>query len=851
MDTETSDSIFNNNNQEDIIDYNNINNFNDDFDQAIQPMTNSKEITSNKLDNDNDLFGDQQVQDPVEKGDNGIGNDIVDDNDLFGDQNDQEQIDKDDNNIDIDNDLFGEQKEPELVKKNENVIGGDIDIDIDNDNDNDLFGDQKEEVADAKNIDNDPFNAQQEEKELKKDIANVASTEQQEQEKVETKETDIVNASVNDQQEKEEEEVKEDNTNPSANDKQEEPIPEKEEKDIVDDLFNDQPEESVVEKDVKDTVNNEEQPSEEIFFAEPIQTSNTLNNEATNVEEKETESSTKTEQNVISTGNSVKKEIEEPNIVKQPPKLFPQLHTVIIPAYSHWFDLNKITEREIKELPEFFINDSKDKSKTPIYYKTVRNFIVNTYRINPNEKMTFLSIRRNLVGDVGSLLRIFKFLEKWGIINYQVKYSQNEEIQNLQELEEDFNNDQTKISKVVSSIIGKNSIPEDTNHFKISSDAPKGLYPFKSYKPSINVQDLDYLKNIIKNKNSESSSSISNEVKKLLKRKVDTTEEDNNENLNKKQKKQEKEDKWTNEEYSKLIELFYYFSKGGTAQISQPQWLKIAQELNNLPNNKVIKTATDCILKFLQVPIDDDFLLENDKTGIFKYAPYLNGLGIEGAMENTNNIANPLLETLTTLIGYVDMKKLQEVLHILREKKKEENMKQEENNGSTIQETSNFEKLVNMGFISLAIRADKMALNEYCDFILEMSTLIENNIKKIDLKMKKNSILVKLKLKEIEKLEEQKLAFKLDKVRINNGIESLKAKYNIDNKNDELFKEFSDLINKNYEYEKKPNNSESENTQTNQYGNNDVTDQKVENDVDEDELPLSIKNPSKYSYWTG
>ncbi|KAL6929115.1 hypothetical protein ACO0SA_002455 [Hanseniaspora valbyensis] len=788
MDTETSDSIFNNNNQEDIIDYNNINNFNDDFDQAIQPMTNSEEITSNKLDNDNDLFGNQQVQEPVEKDDNGIDNDIGNDNDLFGDQNNQEQIDKDDNNIDMDNDLFGEQKEPELVEKDDNGIGGDID------NENDLFGDQKEEVAKQKIL----IMIQ-----VEKDIANVPSNEQQEQEKVETKETDIAIAPVDDQHDKE----------------GEEPIVEKEEKDIVDDLFKDQPEEPVVEKDVKDTVNNEEQPSEEKISAEPIQTSNTLNNEATNVEEKETGPSTKTEQNVISTENSVKKEIEEPNTVKQPPKLFPQLHTVIIPAYSHWFDLNKINEREIKELPEFFINDSKDKSKTPIYYKTVRNFIVNTYRINPNEKMTFLSIRRNLVGDVGSLLRIFKFLEKWGIVNYQVKYSQNEEIQNLQELEEDFNNDQTKISKVVSSILGKNSVPEDTNHFKISSDAPKGLYPFKSYKPSINVQDLDYLKNIIKNKNNESSSSISNEVKKLLKRKVDTTEEDN-ENLNKKQKKQEKEDKWTNEEYSKLIELFYYFSKGGTAQISQPQWLKIAQELNNLPNNKVIKTATDCILKFLQVPIDDDFLLENDKTGIFKYAPYLNGLGIEGAMENTNNIANPILETLTTLIGYVDMKKLQE-------------------------------KLVNMGFISLAIRADKMALNEYCDFISEMSTLIENNIKKIDLKMKKNSILVKLKLKEIEKLEEQKLAFNLDKVRINNGIESLKAKYNIDNKNDELFKEFSDLINKNYEYEKKSNNSESEKTQANQYGNNDVTDQKVENDVDEDELPLSVKNPSKYRYWTG
>lgn len=527
-------------------------------------------------------------------------------------------------------------------------------------------------------------------------------------------------------------------------------------------------------------------------------------------------------------------EQKELNSIKEAPQLLPQLHTVLIPAFSHWFDLKNINERETEELPEFFIKDSKDRSKTPLYYKTVRNFIVNTYRINPNEKLTFLSIRRNLTGDVGSLLRIFKFLVKWGLINYQV--TPDQDIRTLQELEDASNIETPNVSNAAKHILGKNLLPADTSHFKVSSDAPKGLYPFKSYKPSINVQDLDYLKNIIKNKNNGNSSDISETVKNLLKRKLDDTEEDRS------NKKQKKKDIWRKEEYSKLIELFYFFSKGGTCQIAQPQWLKIAQEINNLPGTETQKTTTDCILKFLQVPLDDDFLLDNEKTGILKYAPYLNGLGVEGAMGNANNVANPLIETLTTLIGYADIKKLQETLNFLKEKKQSENSKVDTDPNSNAVENSNFNELVNLGFTSLAIRADKMAVNEYTSFILEMATLIENNIEKINLKIKKNDVLEKLKFKEIEKLQKERLDFKLEKMRIKQGIEGLKNKYNSDQQHDELFQELADLVNKDCNFEKR------------EVPLADQATEKLRSEGladDDDELPLSVKSPAKYRYWVG
>lgn len=50
-----------------------------------------------------------------------------------------------------------------------------------------------------------------------------------------------------------------------------------------------------------------------------------------------------------------------------------------------------------------------------------RNFMIDTYRLNPKEYLTATACRRNLAGDVCSILRVHAFLEQWGLINYQVK----------------------------------------------------------------------------------------------------------------------------------------------------------------------------------------------------------------------------------------------------------------------------------------------------------------------------------------------------------------------------------------------------------------------------------------------
>ena len=99
--------------------------------------------------------------------------------------------------------------------------------------------------------------------------------------------------------------------------------------------------------------------------------------------------------------------------------LISQTHAIVLPSYSTWFDMNAIHDIERKALPEFFNN--RNRSKTPAVYKDYRDFMINTYRLNPVEYLTVTACRRNLAGDVCAIMRVHSFLEQWGLINYQVR----------------------------------------------------------------------------------------------------------------------------------------------------------------------------------------------------------------------------------------------------------------------------------------------------------------------------------------------------------------------------------------------------------------------------------------------
>ncbi|KAF2772192.1 SWI/SNF complex protein [Teratosphaeria nubilosa] len=127
--------------------------------------------------------------------------------------------------------------------------------------------------------------------------------------------------------------------------------------------------------------------------------------------------------------------------------LIEQTHAIILPSYSTWFDMHNIHPLERKALPEFFNN--RNRSKTPAVYKDYRDFMVNTYRLNPAEYLTVTACRRNLAGDVCAIMRVHAFLEQWGLINYQI-------------------DPDTRPSNIG---------PPFTGHFRITADTPRGLQP--------------------------------------------------------------------------------------------------------------------------------------------------------------------------------------------------------------------------------------------------------------------------------------------------------------------------------------------------------------------------------------
>lgn len=134
-----------------------------------------------------------------------------------------------------------------------------------------------------------------------------------------------------------------------------------------------------------------------------------------------------------------------------------QTQPVVIPSFAKWFDMNEIHQIEYKLFPDFFPSKlelqagaTRSQYKTPEVYKNIRDFVINAYRLNPVEYLTVTAVRRNVSGDVASIIRIHQFLEKWGLINYQVD------------------------PRTKSSVTG----PSYTGHFQIHLDSPKGLVPF-------------------------------------------------------------------------------------------------------------------------------------------------------------------------------------------------------------------------------------------------------------------------------------------------------------------------------------------------------------------------------------
>ena len=93
-----------------------------------------------------------------------------------------------------------------------------------------------------------------------------------------------------------------------------------------------------------------------------------------------------------------------------------------VPSYATWFEFGQVNEIEKASLPEWFTNEaSAGATRNSQSYIESRDFMVGTWRSHPEVYLSFTACRRHLAGDVCAMMRIFSFLEHWGLINYQVE----------------------------------------------------------------------------------------------------------------------------------------------------------------------------------------------------------------------------------------------------------------------------------------------------------------------------------------------------------------------------------------------------------------------------------------------
>ncbi|XP_057683293.1 SWI/SNF complex subunit SMARCC1b isoform X2 [Corythoichthys intestinalis] len=255
--------------------------------------------------------------------------------------------------------------------------------------------------------------------------------------------------------------------------------------------------------------------------------------------------------------------VEIPRLLEGEENIAEQTHHIIIPSYTSWFNNNSTHSIEKRALPEFF--NGKNKSKSPEVYLAYRNFMIDTYRLNPQEYLSSTSCRRNLTGDVCSIIRVHAFLEQWGLINYQV----DAESRPLP--------------------MG----PPPTPHFNVLADTLTGLAPLQ-HKP-LQVTASQHML-CFPEKTREKPSDCQNfglrmEVyaKKHPKTKGACAGRE-----------------WTEQETLLLLEAL---------EVYRDDWNKVSEHVGS-------RTQDECILHFLRLPIEDPYLEDSSASlGPLAYQP--------------------------------------------------------------------------------------------------------------------------------------------------------------------------------------------------------------------------------------
>ncbi|CCH42967.1 SWI/SNF complex subunit SWI3 [Wickerhamomyces ciferrii] len=493
----------------------------------------------------------------------------------------------------------------------------------------------------------------------------------------------------------------------------------------------------------------------------------------------------------------------------------PQTHTIVIPSYASWFKFDQIHPIEKESLPEFFTNQIP--SKTPQIYVKYRNFLINVYRLNPNDYLTVTAARRNLVGDVGTILRVHRFLSRWGLINYQV----------------DAQDKPTPVE------------PPFTGDYTVTYDAPRGLFPFESFKPNLEQTKLDKLKELkdLKQGTKRELNGDDNNSKKEDPK--DTTTTANGTDFKKPKIVKNINDGWTREDLKKLLE--------GITQ-HKNDWESISNHVGT-------KTVEQCIIRFLKLPIEDQFLGDSKQNlGPLKYAPYL-------PFQQSDN---PVLSTVAFLVSLVDPEVVKaatsSAIQIIDSKDVDKTLNEEEKGETNV--TNGIEESAKIALSTVGVRGHVFKTNEEIEMNKLTNVIVNTQLRKIELKTSQlNSIEKELDLekkilqKQQEDLFLDRLSFTKNSNQVISKFDTILGNLQSSSTTSPDVQQLSNLISEAKELLSKPVRAELSSfdlsKRDSKSGTVDHTNEDGETNgtgptVDDDDLkPISIETPQTYRYWSG
>uniref|UniRef100_A0A6G3MFA4 SWI/SNF complex subunit SMARCC1 (Trinotate prediction) n=1 Tax=Henneguya salminicola TaxID=69463 RepID=A0A6G3MFA4_HENSL len=300
--------------------------------------------------------------------------------------------------------------------------------------------------------------------------------------------------------------------------------------------------------------------------------------------------------------------------------------------------------------------------------------MIDTFRCNPTKYLSVVACRRNLEGDVCSIIKIHSFLEQWGLINYRVSprfmpYRKNPPKNYIENI---LIETPTGIKTV--DYVTPDHINHEVNNHLSSCSSISDITP-----QPLNIQALGLRYDKYLNF-------------KTLKNKMGGTYKG-----------------WNDQELLLLLEAIHMY---------KDDWNKVSTHVGT-------RTQEECILEFIRLPIEDPYI---DKS----YTQYLSSNTI-----SFMKLENPVMCLISFLSVALDPQIASETAKIMLEEfgKLKEQDKSESGDKNYFADHKNLCAVAQVG-VETSIKETKEILDiEYSKLRLSVVTLIDSVVQRLQVKM--------------------------------------------------------------------------------------------------------------------